>query len=61
CITRCDFDQVDNLCGWINEATPPLVPFDQWAGQTDTENSGPSDDFSKPGRKARWFKSGFIS
>ncbi|XP_078389852.1 IgGFc-binding protein-like [Cetorhinus maximus] len=49
CITHCDFDEFDNLCGWTNEDTPTLVPFDQWNGQTDTDNTGPDDDFSKPG------------
>ncbi|XP_072906119.1 zonadhesin-like [Hemitrygon akajei] len=49
CINSCNFDEYGNLCGWTNEQNPPLVPFDQWNGQTDTENSGPDDDYSKPG------------
>uniref|UniRef100_UPI00398EC30B zonadhesin, like n=1 Tax=Pristiophorus japonicus TaxID=55135 RepID=UPI00398EC30B len=49
CISSCDFDEFDNLCGWTNELVPPLIPFDQWTGPTDTENTGPDDDYSKPG------------
>ncbi|XP_078061500.1 IgGFc-binding protein-like, partial [Mustelus asterias] len=49
CIAPCNFDQYGDLCGWINEDSPPWIPFDQWSGQTDTQNSGPDDDFSKPG------------
>ncbi|XP_067879876.1 zonadhesin, like [Heterodontus francisci] len=49
CIVSCDFDEFGNLCGWSNENPPPLLPFDQWSGSTETENTGPNNDFSKPG------------
>ncbi|KAM3842690.1 zonadhesin-like [Diretmus argenteus] len=51
CVTGCDFDTLDDLCGWT--APPPVNPeafgFSQWSGQTETEGTGPNDDFSKPG------------
>ncbi|XP_063756545.1 LOW QUALITY PROTEIN: zonadhesin, like [Eleginops maclovinus] len=50
CVSGCDFDTTDELCGWmINTENPDSFGFEQWNGQTDTEGSGPNDDFSKPG------------
>lgn len=52
CESGCDFDNIGNLCGWTtyNDNTETFG-FGQWAGPTDTEGTGPDDDFSKPGRK----------
>uniref|UniRef100_UPI003AAC3F13 zonadhesin, like n=1 Tax=Centroberyx gerrardi TaxID=166262 RepID=UPI003AAC3F13 len=51
CVTGCDFDTIDDLCGWTTP--PPENPdnfgFGQWIGPTETEGTGPDDDFSKPG------------
>uniref|UniRef100_A0A8C4S3B0 Zonadhesin n=1 Tax=Erpetoichthys calabaricus TaxID=27687 RepID=A0A8C4S3B0_ERPCA len=44
----CDFDKWDDLCGWQNPGGN-LEPWVQWIGNTDTEGTGPDDDFSKPG------------
>ncbi|XP_070814330.1 zonadhesin, like [Chaetodon trifascialis] len=50
CVSGCDFDTVGDLCGWMTQSENPNVfGFDQWIGQTDTECTGPDDDFSKPG------------
>uniref|UniRef100_A0A668A5K6 Zonadhesin, like n=1 Tax=Myripristis murdjan TaxID=586833 RepID=A0A668A5K6_9TELE len=51
CVTGCDFDTFDNLCGWTTPPTgnPNVLGFSQWNGPTDTEGTGPEDDFSKPG------------
>uniref|UniRef100_UPI0037E8B019 zonadhesin, like n=1 Tax=Semicossyphus pulcher TaxID=241346 RepID=UPI0037E8B019 len=49
CVSGCNFDEVD-LCGWTTEVgNPDLFGFDFWNGPTDTEGTGPDDDFSKPG------------
>ncbi|XP_008320519.1 zonadhesin-like [Cynoglossus semilaevis] len=48
CITGCDFD-VD-LCDWTTHFDhSDIYGFEQWNGPTDTEGTGPDDDFSKPG------------
>ncbi|XP_056156221.1 zonadhesin, like [Lampris incognitus] len=51
CEFGCDFDEVGDLCGWTTP--PPVNPdvfgFEQWAGQTETDGTGPEDDFSTPG------------
>ncbi|XP_070710573.1 zonadhesin, like [Pempheris klunzingeri] len=50
CVTGCDFDILDDLCGWTTQTeNPDLFGFGQWIGPTDTEGTGPDDDFSKPG------------
>ncbi|XP_015254741.1 PREDICTED: zonadhesin-like [Cyprinodon variegatus] len=50
CESSCDFDEIGDLCGWtVHTENPELIGFDQWNGQTDTEGTGPDDDFSKPG------------
>ncbi|XP_053089075.1 zonadhesin, like isoform X2 [Pangasianodon hypophthalmus] len=50
CISQCDFDEMDNLCGWTNEVSVPDLPgWIFWTGATDTPDTGPNDDFSKPG------------
>ncbi|XP_051285542.1 zonadhesin, like isoform X2 [Dicentrarchus labrax] len=50
CVSGCDFDTLGDLCGWMTQADNPNVfGFDQWIGPTDTEGTGPDDDFSKPG------------
>ncbi|XP_037615491.1 zonadhesin, like [Sebastes umbrosus] len=50
CLSGCDFDTVDELCGWTSQTeNPDLFGFEQWTGQTSTEGTGPDDDFSKPG------------
>lgn len=52
CISGCDFDTTGDLCGWTTEAeNPAIFGFEQWGGSTETEGSGPEDDFSKPGCK----------
>ncbi|CAN9509807.1 unnamed protein product [Ophioblennius macclurei] len=48
CLSSCDFDTMDELCGWTTHAEN-VFGFSQWTGQTDTEGTGPDDDFSKPG------------
>ncbi|XP_037537371.1 zonadhesin, like [Nematolebias whitei] len=50
CESGCDFDTLDNLCGWTtyNDNTD-MFGFGQWTGSTETEGTGPDDDFSKPG------------
>lgn len=54
CIFGCDFDTSGDLCGWTTQTEDPNVfGFSQWAGETDTEGTGPDNDFSKPGCK--WF------
>lgn len=58
CESECDFDTLDDLCGWtVHNDDPDLFGFGQWAGPTDTEGTGPEDDFSKPGCKENtvWF------
>ncbi|KAM9836548.1 zonadhesin-like [Aulostomus maculatus] len=50
CTTGCDFDTPDNLCGWTTFTEDHNVfGFAQWTGPTETEGTGPDDDFSKPG------------
>ncbi|XP_063325159.1 IgGFc-binding protein-like [Pelmatolapia mariae] len=50
CIFGCDFDTFDDLCGWTTQTEDPdMLGFSQWNGATDTEGTGPDDDFSKPG------------
>ncbi|XP_036843242.1 IgGFc-binding protein isoform X8 [Oncorhynchus mykiss] len=51
CLTGCDFDTTDDLCSWEarKPSHPDLFGWEQWIGQTDTDGSGPDDDFSKPG------------
>ncbi|KAM8900426.1 zonadhesin, like isoform 2-T2 [Spinachia spinachia] len=50
CLSGCDFDTLQELCGWTSETEDPnIFGFEQWTGQTDTEGTGPNDDFSKPG------------
>ncbi|XP_053199886.1 zonadhesin, like [Scomber japonicus] len=50
CVYGCDFDTLDDLCGWTAVTDDPNVfGFSQWLGPTDTEGTGPEDDFSKPG------------
>ncbi|KAM4714652.1 zonadhesin, like [Anableps anableps] len=50
CESECDFDTLDDLCGWtVHNDNPNLFGFTLWAGPTDTEGTGPEDDFSKPG------------
>ncbi len=54
CVSGCDFDTLGDLCGWMTETgNPDVFGFDQWVGPTETEGTGPDDDFSKPGCK--WF------
>ncbi|KAI4900182.1 hypothetical protein NFI96_023906, partial [Prochilodus magdalenae] len=49
CIAGCDFDE-QNLCGWINEVPNSSINgWEFWVGSTETPDSGPDDDFSKPG------------
>ncbi|XP_055358421.1 zonadhesin, like [Betta splendens] len=50
CLSGCDFDTITELCGWSSHIdNPNMMGFDQWNGPTETEGTGPSDDFSKPG------------
>ncbi|XP_061566690.1 zonadhesin, like [Cololabis saira] len=50
CVSGCDFDTMDDLCGWtIHNDSPDSFGFGQWTGSTDTEGTGPDDDFTKPG------------
>ncbi|XP_016535008.1 zonadhesin-like [Poecilia formosa] len=50
CNSECDFDTGGDLCGWtIHNDNPEVFGFSQYAGQTETEGTGPEDDFSKPG------------
>ncbi|XP_062814007.1 zonadhesin-like [Anolis carolinensis] len=48
CVTGCDFDTTDDLCGWENPAEGD-IQWEQWPGAGDDPNVGPEDDFSKPG------------
>ncbi|XP_068612287.1 zonadhesin, like [Brachionichthys hirsutus] len=53
CVYGCDFDTPGELCGWTSETeNPSIFGFDQWTGPTETEGTGPDDDFSKPGMGA---------
>ncbi|XP_061920411.1 zonadhesin, like [Entelurus aequoreus] len=50
CIASCDFDILGNLCGWSTHTdNPDVFGFEPWIGPTDTQGTGPDDDFSKPG------------
>ncbi|PWA14817.1 hypothetical protein CCH79_00014482 [Gambusia affinis] len=50
CDFECDFDTPGNLCRWTVHNDNPLVyGFFQYSGPTETEGTGPDDDFSKPG------------
>ncbi|TSL34612.1 Zonadhesin [Bagarius yarrelli] len=50
CISQCDFDKTDDLCGWTTAVSvPALYGWIFWNGATDTPGTGPDDDFSKPG------------
>lgn len=52
CIAGCDFDDMDDLCGWVNDVSDPdIFGWEFWAGNTETPGTGPDDDFSKPGCK----------
>lgn len=56
CITGCDFDEMDDLCGWTTEVSDPtIMGWEFWIGQTETPGTGPDDDFSKPGCKSNPF------
>nr|XP_020655430.1 zonadhesin-like [Pogona vitticeps] len=48
CVTGCDFDRLDDLCGWENPAEGD-VQWEQWTGPGDEDGVGPEDDFSRPG------------
>ncbi|XP_065806899.1 zonadhesin, like isoform X2 [Labrus bergylta] len=49
CVSGCDFDETDS-CGWTTENDiDEMFGFDFFTGSTDTEGSGPDDDYSKPG------------
>ncbi|KAJ3585357.1 hypothetical protein NHX12_014078, partial [Muraenolepis orangiensis] len=49
CVYACDFDD-GSLCGWTTPLPePPIFGFEMWSGSTETEGTGPQDDFSKPG------------
>ncbi|XP_061619132.1 LOW QUALITY PROTEIN: zonadhesin, like [Phyllopteryx taeniolatus] len=50
CVSGCDFDNLGDTCGWtLFLPDPDIFGFEQWSGPTDTEGTGPDDDFSKPG------------
>ncbi|KAG7497747.1 zonadhesin-like [Solea senegalensis] len=52
CVASCDFDNDGDLCGWEiynDNSDPNFFGFEAWNGPTDTEGTGPDDDFSKPG------------
>ncbi|XP_019732999.1 zonadhesin, like [Hippocampus comes] len=50
CISGCDFDITDDFCGWsLFVPDNSIYGFEQWSGQTETEGTGPDDDFSTPG------------
>ncbi|XP_048883554.1 zonadhesin-like [Brienomyrus brachyistius] len=51
CLSECDFDTFDDLCGWTTEAPAEIFGWEQWPGSTETEGTGPDDDYSKPGRE----------
>ncbi|XP_052417115.1 zonadhesin, like isoform X9 [Carassius gibelio] len=49
CIAGCDFDDNDK-CGWKNVVpNDNIFGWELWTGQTETPDTGPDDDFSKPG------------
>ncbi|XP_067380543.1 zonadhesin, like isoform X2 [Channa argus] len=50
CVSGCNFDTMGDLCGWTTHSdNPNVMGFSQWVGPTDTEGTGPDDDFSMPG------------
>ncbi|XP_061525695.1 zonadhesin, like [Phycodurus eques] len=50
CVSGCDFDNSGDTCGWtLFIPDVEISGFEQWSGPTDTEGTGPDDDFSKPG------------
>ncbi|KAJ8282007.1 hypothetical protein COCON_G00045260 [Conger conger] len=49
CLSECDFDTMDELCGWTITQDPNIFGWEQWSGSAPTEGTGPQDDFSKPG------------
>ncbi|XP_072315847.1 zonadhesin, like [Eucyclogobius newberryi] len=49
CMSGCDFDTPEDLCGWSINSDPDRFGFEQWSGATETPNTGPNDDHSKPG------------
>ncbi|XP_008433300.1 zonadhesin-like [Poecilia reticulata] len=50
CDSECDFDTAGDLCGWtVHNDNPEVFGFTQYTGPTETEGTGPEDDFSKPG------------
>ncbi len=52
CVSGCDFDVPDHCCEWEPETeNPAMFGFYQRTGPTDTEGTGPDDDFSEPGCK----------
>ncbi|KAK2913695.1 hypothetical protein Q8A67_002094 [Cirrhinus molitorella] len=49
CLAECDFDD-RTLCGWRTEVSNEnIFGWEHWSGQTETPDTGPNDDFSKPG------------
>ncbi|KAM6453264.1 zonadhesin [Liasis olivaceus] len=48
CVTKCDFDVLEDLCGWDNQQEGDMI-WEQWNGPTEEAGVGPADDFSKPG------------
>ncbi|XP_078472604.1 IgGFc-binding protein-like isoform X10 [Lampetra planeri] len=47
CVSGCDFDEPGDVCGWENSGGD--YGWEHWTGPTNTENTGPDDDFSRPG------------
>ncbi|XP_061431558.1 IgGFc-binding protein-like isoform X4 [Lethenteron reissneri] len=47
CVSGCDFDEIGDFCGWENSGGD--IGWEHWNGPTNTENTGPDDDFSRPG------------
>nr|XP_032830989.1 zonadhesin-like [Petromyzon marinus] len=47
CVRGCDFDEIGDFCGWENSGGD--MGWEFWNGPTNTENTGPDDDFSRPG------------
>lgn len=54
----CDFDTTGDLCGWTAPITEvsdlSFFGFEQWPGQTEMPDTGPDDDFSKPGSEYQY-------
>ncbi|XP_041925418.1 zonadhesin, like [Alosa sapidissima] len=50
CLFGCDFDTNGNLCNWeVQVPDDRIFGWEPFNGPTDTEGTGPDDDFSKPG------------